>query len=114
VVDRIDFDDDDVEWGDDLRLEYRGAPFTGEAVETVAGLVIGQSFFVDGIENGMHREWWMNGRLKAEGEIRSNTGLGTYREWHENGQLATEKNFDGMGHLVTVRTWDAAGNPIEA
>lgn len=66
-MDRIDLSRDGVNWDEDLRLVYRGELFTGEVVETVAGQLLSQSFYVNGIPDGPDREWWAEGGLKSEG-----------------------------------------------
>ncbi|MGV9409186.1 toxin-antitoxin system YwqK family antitoxin [Nocardia sp. NPDC003693] len=105
-------DHDQISVGDDLRLEYRGEPFTGEVVETIGDQLLSQVFYVDGVQHGADREWWADGPLKSEGEVRHGRAVGTFREWHHNGQLAREKQFNERGRLVSVTTWDDEGNPI--
>lgn len=111
---RIDWtrDDEDMGTGDDLRLEYRGAPFTGEVVTSHEDRLLSQSFYVDGVQHGVDRKWWMDGQAKSEGEVRNGVPVGVYREWHRNGQLAVEKDFDDNGNLRGVRKWDADGNLV--
>ncbi|WP_193364732.1 toxin-antitoxin system YwqK family antitoxin [Nocardia cyriacigeorgica] len=110
---RIDLNVDEVTTGDDLRLEYEGEPFTGEVVETVAGMMISQEFYVDGINDGPTREWWGDGVLKSEGTTRRGRPTGLYRDWHSNGRLACERVFDERGRLTEVRTWDEKWTPDE-
>ncbi|MBF6289201.1 hypothetical protein IU457_23840 [Nocardia cyriacigeorgica] len=98
---RIDLNIDETDSGDDLRLMYNGEPFTGEAVESVGDQLLSQEFYVDGIAHGTTREWWPNGQLKMEGQLRHGLECGVFRRWHENGQLAAEKQFDDFGTLHT-------------
>ncbi|WP_040804587.1 toxin-antitoxin system YwqK family antitoxin [Nocardia concava] len=98
---------------DDLRLTFRGEPFTGEVVETIGDQLLSQEFYVAGVPHGPDREWWAGGPLKSEGEVDYGRPKGIWRSWHHNGQLAEEREFNGRGHLTAVRRWDEAGNPIE-
>jgi hypothetical protein len=116
---RIDWDrdDDDINYGDDMRLEYRGEPFTGEVVQDhrPEGALLSQKFYENGIENGPTREWWSDGRLKSEGYIRRGVAIGVFRRWHLNGRggLAEEKHFDESGSLFKVLEWDEDGDLLE-
>lgn len=74
--------------------------------------LLSQQFYVDGIPNGPDREWWSDGTLKSEGQVRYGLPHGVFHEWHKNGQLAREKFFGDTGQLQTVLEWDEAGNPI--
>ncbi|BDT85158.1 hypothetical protein FMUAM8_09220 [Nocardia cyriacigeorgica] len=110
---RIDLNIDETDSGDDLRLMYNGEPFTGEAVEAVGDQLLSQEFYVDGIAHGTTREWWPNGQLKMEGQVRHGLEYGVFRRWHENGQLAAENRFDDYGKLHTVHRWDENGAQID-
>ncbi|GAB2562478.1 toxin-antitoxin system YwqK family antitoxin [Nocardia heshunensis] len=112
---RIDrtYDDDQISTGDDLRLEYRGEPFTGEVVTTLGDQLLTQTFYVNGVRHGLQRAWWSDGQLKSEGEVVFGTPEGVHKEWHRNGQLAKESHFDDMGRLRTVRAWGEDGSVIE-
>ncbi|WP_329375845.1 hypothetical protein OG625_00610 [Streptomyces sp. NBC_01351] len=109
---RLDLSIDEVDTGDDLRLEYQGEPFTGEVAETIGDVLLSQVFYVNGIPHGPDREWWADGVLKSEGEVRHGLPYGTFRQWHHNGQLAAEKHFDDYGRLLTIDRWDENGNPL--
>lgn len=113
---RIDWDrdDDDINTGDDLRLEYRGEPFTGEVVQDLRpeGALMSQQFYVNGIANGPSREWWSDGRPKSEGHVRWSIAVGVFRRWHPDGQLAEERHFDESGSLFNVLKWDKDGNIV--
>ena len=109
---RIDLGSMDYEIGDDLRLEYNGEPFTGEAVETAGGMVIAQAFYVDGIRHGTIKQWWANGNLRSDGEVFHGTPKGVHKKWHFNGQLAQETEFSEEGEILSRRSWDELGNPV--
>ncbi|ATL66223.1 toxin-antitoxin system YwqK family antitoxin [Nocardia terpenica] len=110
---RINANFDPVSWDIDLRLVYQGEPFTGEVVETLGDQLLSQEFYVNGISHGPDREWWPDGTLESEGQMRNGRPYGIYRRWHENGRLASEKHFSDDGRLHTVLEWDEAGNPID-
>jgi hypothetical protein len=105
-----DWDQDEIESGDDLRLEYHGEPYTGEIVRHgFEGLLSHQSY-VNGIAHGPDTEWWADGTLRSAGQLRYGTPYGDYRFWHRNGQLACVKHFGEDGTLHRVEEWDQAGN----
>jgi antitoxin component YwqK of YwqJK toxin-antitoxin module len=112
MMNRIDLNFDPVTWDDDLRLQYRDEPFTGEVVETAAGQLLSQSFYVDGISHGPVREWWADGRLKSEGEMKRGVDVGIFRSWHHNGRLKSEIEFSDDGTPLSRRDWDEEGNFI--
>ncbi|MGW5105766.1 toxin-antitoxin system YwqK family antitoxin [Nocardia sp. NPDC004123] len=115
AVKRIDrtYDYHQISTGDDLRLEYRGEPFTGEVVTTLGDQLLAQAFYVDGISHGLQRAWWSDGQLKSQGEMDFGTPQGVHREWHRNGRLAKERQFDEMGRLRAVQIWDESGSAVE-
>ncbi|MFF2808456.1 toxin-antitoxin system YwqK family antitoxin [Streptomyces sp. NPDC058000] len=110
---RIDLriDHDDIATDADLRLEYRGVPFTGEVVEAIGDHLLSQMFYVEGIPHGPDREWWADGRPMSEGQSDYGVPAGVWRKWHHNGQLAREQHFDSMGDPADIRTWDEDGHP---
>lgn len=110
---RIDRNADPITHGTDLRLEYRGEPFTGEVVERAGEQLLSQEFYVDGVPHGPTREWWPDGRRRAEGEMRHGLPHGTHRRWYADGRPEAERDFDEAGRLVSVRRWDEDGNPVE-
>ena len=112
---RIDLDADRAEIGTDadLRLEYRGVPFTGEAVRFVGERLSAQTFYVNGVAHGPDREWWADGRPMSDGLLERGRPVGVWRRWYHNGRLAVERHFDAEGDLDEVRSWDENGAPIE-
>jgi antitoxin component YwqK of YwqJK toxin-antitoxin module len=112
-MERIDIQTDEVEWDDSARLLHRGVPFTGEAVthnwlDEVTSLIT----YVDGIREGVQREWYDGEELKAERTIHNGRVVGPSREWRPNGQLAKEKRFDERGLLVSENLWDEDGQAV--
>ncbi|AHI01388.1 hypothetical protein GCM10010174_10120 [Kutzneria viridogrisea] len=110
---RIDVEGDDVGWDDGQRLPHNGKPFTGEAVvHGWSGAVVSLVTYLDGLEDGLRREWYEEGQLKSELLVHRGIVQGTAREWHENGQLARERHFDERGNLTTECQWDENGHPV--
>ncbi|RDI69303.1 toxin-antitoxin system YwqK family antitoxin [Nocardia pseudobrasiliensis] len=113
-MNRIDLTFDEVSWDDDLRLTYCGEPYTGEAIETVGGAqVISRDFYVDGVLHGPTKQWWADGRIMTEGQMRHGLAVGVFRTWHNNGQLGSEVEFSDTGQEISRREWDEAGKPIQ-
>jgi len=113
TVIRLDWDqdNDDIWYGDDDLLEYRGEPFTGEIVKMGADHMLSQDFFTNGVPNGTNREWWPDGGLRFEGLVRYGRAYGDHRTWHKNGRLAEVKHFGDTSSLTGVEEWDEDGNP---
>jgi antitoxin component YwqK of YwqJK toxin-antitoxin module len=89
---RIHFDD--LILADDQSTHWQGRPFTGTAYETNArGVVIEVLPFVDGLEQGVAREWSDSGQLKAESARAFGSRHGVTRTWHDNGQLESEGDY---------------------
>lgn len=108
---RIDIDDPDVDMDAGQRLLYQGELFTGEVEERLGDRVISLDVYVDGIQDGIEREWYEDGTLRSEGLVRRGRAVGFCREWHQNGTLAVEQVFDDAGFLVKERKWDEQGQP---
>lgn len=111
-VNQIDIDDPDVDIDYDHRLLYRDEPFTGEAVEHLAGHLVSRVMYVQGIKDGRFREWYKDGTLRAEGVMRKGFVSGEFKRWHPNGTLAkqTINSEDGRTPLAEFE-WDEEGNP---
>ena len=73
-----------------------------------------KGLFVNGKREGLHRWWYKNGQLEAEGNFVNANQDGLWRLWFENGQLKAERNYvdgemEGLG-----RTWNINGKkPIK-
>lgn len=101
----------DIDWQDsgDLAV-YRGAPYTGEVVETIAnGNVVSSTHFVDGRQDGTARIWFPDGTLRNEWTLVNGHAVGTSRSWHANGALAEEEVYDDTGRMVAHRRWAEDG-----
>ncbi|PSR58973.1 hypothetical protein C8258_30375 [Nocardia sp. MDA0666] len=110
---RIDINTDPVDWGDDLRLEYQGEPYTGEVVETLGDQLLSQEFYVNGVRHGPSRKWWADGHMMSEGEMVAGSPSGIFRKWHHNGRVSEEDHFDENGMLTVRHRWDEEGNSLD-
>lgn len=104
----------ELEYLDDDRAYIDGMPFTGLVFETNRrGIVIAETEYRDGLEDGPWTEWFSDGTTKrSTGENRAGRAIGTYRVWHGNGRLAEETTYDDAGTTRTRRTWDDEGNQL--
>ncbi len=78
-------------------------------------MLVSLDIYVDGIQNGLSREWYKDGTLRSEGTVYKGLPRGEFKEWHPNGTLASRKIFDDDG--LTLReefTWDEDGQPTRA
>lgn len=107
---RIDIDDPDVNMDAGQRLLYQGELFTGEVEERLGDRVISLDVYVDGVPDGIEREWYNDGTLRSEGLIRAGRAVGYCRAWHQNGTPVEEQLFNDGGFLVKERKWDEQGN----
>lgn len=77
-MNRIDIGADPT-YTDDLRLEYRGALYTGEVVEALGDQLLSQEFYVNGVRHGPSRKWWADGQMMSEGEMVAGSPSGIRR-----------------------------------
>ncbi|WP_280426212.1 toxin-antitoxin system YwqK family antitoxin [Nocardia carnea] len=108
-MERLDLNVGNYTIGDDLRLEYDGEPFTGEVVETAAGLLLAQDFYVNGVRHGPSKQWWGHGSLRSEGVMHNGRVRGTFKRWHPNGQLSEKSEFSDSGRLISREKWMKKG-----
>ncbi|WP_309248885.1 hypothetical protein [Streptomyces sp. MNP-20] len=111
---RINIDDPDVDMDAAHRLLYRGLPFTGEVEERSGGHLISLDTYVDGLLEGLGREWYEDGTLRSRGRAASNRAVGIHQEWHPNGTLARTQSFSAGGDLIQDTEWDEHGRPTRS
>ena len=104
-------DVDDLEMDDDLALD-QGQPFTG----TVQGFYPNgtmwvKSWYIDGFQRGLCREWYKNGQLKLEWFAIRGCVDGKLTEWHQNGQIKIVATYT-KGIELTYDERSDAGLPI--
>ncbi|MBF9132394.1 hypothetical protein I0C86_26095 [Plantactinospora sp. S1510] len=109
---RVEFDE--VVTEDDLRVTYRGEPFTGEVVErSPQGRVIAVTTYFKGMADGSSTEWYPTGERRAAGTARHGLAVGVHEEWYRDGGPAVRCEFDDHGRLLSRCRWARDGTPIE-
>ncbi|WP_179536567.1 toxin-antitoxin system YwqK family antitoxin [Actinopolyspora biskrensis] len=99
-----------MESGFDETALYQGFPFTGEVVEeTRGGVLVALTTYVDGVPDGVTKEWYPDGAKRSEGYNSRGRAIGTHVEWHKNGTLAREARFSDTGGYLGQRRWDDDG-----
>ncbi|MGW5342378.1 toxin-antitoxin system YwqK family antitoxin [Streptomyces sp. NPDC004050] len=112
---KIDIDDPDVDMDEAQRLTYRGELYTGEVVEYLGGSLVSQESYASGIRDGLSREWYKDGRLRAEGVVRRGRPRGEFLEWHPNGVLKSRQVFNDSGMVLEEEyEWDETGRQTRA
>ena len=61
--------------------------------------------FVNGMKEGLHREWNTYGQLESEGNYLNGEIEDLWRSWHENGQLESEGKYLSGEREGLWRTW---------
>jgi len=114
-MERVNADDLDTEFteGGSLIYTWDGRPFTGVAFELNRdGNLVNETSYVDGIEDGVKKNWYANGQIKSISDIKWNRGHGNFTHWHENG----EKKYEGvseLGHVLKKKEWTQSGELID-
>jgi antitoxin component YwqK of YwqJK toxin-antitoxin module len=90
---------------------YNGAPLTGDVYNTAPnGTVVTAKSYRDGLEEGVQREWYADGRPESEYRVEDNQLVGETLDWHRNGRLARRQVFDEYGQLQAREVWDEEGD----
>ena len=67
----------------------------------------------DGNKEGLHKVWFENGQLAFEGAYKDGKKEGLHKVWFENGQLAFEGTYkDGKEEGFTHKKWDENGQLV--
>jgi antitoxin component YwqK of YwqJK toxin-antitoxin module len=112
---RINIDDPAVDMDAAQRLLYHGELYTGEVEEYLGGKAVSRETYVDGLLDGPTREWYKDGTLRAEGNMKSGRVVGEYHTWHANGSLASKHVRSEDGNRVLAEyEWDEEGNMTRA
>jgi antitoxin component YwqK of YwqJK toxin-antitoxin module len=111
-TERINFEDTDIEYIDrSAVITYKNKPFTGIAFELEKEQVVSETTYVEGVENGPIKLWYLNGQLEFSGTNRWNRFHGPAKTWYQSGQLKYESLYES-GYLVRRKEWDEEGNLI--
>lgn len=98
---------------DFLLMCYAGAPFSGVAVEYDAdGVLMTETSFVNGQQNGISRQWSATNRLIREEWLALNALHGQAREWHDNGARKSDGCYE-LGICIRNQVWDAQGTLLK-
>jgi antitoxin component YwqK of YwqJK toxin-antitoxin module len=115
----IRIDENDLEYDDDQAIS-NGVPFTGIAFSDYPNSRLKREApYKDGFEEGLCREWFLNGQLKCEWFAVHGRATGKVTEWHETGKIKSiqeveygaELSYDEWsdnGELLTHRQIDTA------
>ncbi|MDD2983798.1 MAG: hypothetical protein PHQ74_10460 [Crocinitomicaceae bacterium] len=92
------------------------------------GVLISETPYVNGLRQGLHKEFYPNGNLKEERNFVNDSLSGKYFNYYEDGTLQREyyyqssksgnqiigwnKNFDKDGHLISAYYGDGLGNNL--
>ena len=109
---------DELEFAD-AQSFYNGVPFTGVGFRVYPNLRLEEEIpYKDGYPDGVCREWFANGQMKAEWFAIHGRAIGKVKQWHQNGKLKSVGDYehgvelkydewsDG-GTLLVSRTIDA-------
>lgn len=98
---------------DDQTCCLGGRPFTGTAVESFRdGRIRSEISYVDGMQDGMSRDWYESGVLRYEAMYRENNLHGTLREWHTSGAPKVEAVYE-MGIELNFIEWSEDGRKVD-
>jgi antitoxin component YwqK of YwqJK toxin-antitoxin module len=67
--------------------------------------------YKNGLQHGIEKSWFVNGRLSAEKEYYFGQPNGVWQSWHENGKLEEVSRYD-KGVLLSKKCWDESGKEI--
>jgi antitoxin component YwqK of YwqJK toxin-antitoxin module len=109
-MERVNLDDLVSTYAGGTLITWQGKPFTGIAYEkTDDGQIISERTYIEGLEDGPERTWYLDGQLESESGNKWNRAHGYYKEWYESGQLKAEGLME-LGSLIWRKEWDEEGN----
>ncbi len=103
---------DDLDYTDELIFEWQEKPFTGIAYELEDDTLQSEISYIDGVQQGITREWYLSGQLKIECLYKNGSLHGYYREWFKNDQMKTDRLYE-LAVLVRKKDWDVNGVLLE-
>lgn len=101
----LDYDEESI-------YTYEGERFTGIGYADVPGHGLSEISYVDGVQDGPARDWYVSGQLRYEANYKRNVRHGSTRQFREDGSLVSESVYDD-GLLVRSVTVDADGNVVD-
>lgn len=112
MITRQNFEELDYDHEKNLNL-FNGKPFSGIAFENNLDGTVNEVMMVNGIENGICKEWYASGNIKSEGHLYNNIAHGIWWTWNKEGSLTKERIFE-FGILVKEKIWDEQGELLSA
>jgi len=107
---RVKFDDLEMSCGYALMLH--GEPFTGVAFALDQnGHVVGETECVDGMMDGMAREWSADGILVMEKSLAFNILHGSKKRWFQNGNLKSTGEYE-LGICIREIEFSETGETV--
>jgi antitoxin component YwqK of YwqJK toxin-antitoxin module len=96
-----------------LVFMYKGKRFTGVSYDDDPSNGLWEVSYVDGLQEGPERAWYLSGQLKRETMYRADMRHGHDREYHEDGMLASETLYE-YGVPVRARTFAEDGSVVDS
>lgn len=101
--------DDQVEIDDQLVCRYQGRPFTGVVYELWPnGETRSEVSYLDGIQEGLARDWYDSGALESEATYKDGSLHGRMAEWNLDGMMQLEATYE-LGVLLEREERDERG-----
>lgn len=98
----------DLAFGEDQTCIYRGFPFTGTAVfYRTDGTLESEVEYLDGVQNGLVRDWNEASVLVLEAEVKNGAYHGRVRHFSDSGHLLRE---DGYEFGICIARWESLEN----
>jgi hypothetical protein len=96
-----------------LVFMYKSKRFTGVSYDDVPYDGLFEISYVDGLQEGPQRAWYLSGQLKSETLFRADMRHGHDREYREDGALALETLYE-YGVRVSSRTFAEDGSVVDS
>jgi hypothetical protein len=94
-----------------LVFMHKGKRFTGASYDDDPYDGLWEVSYVDGLQEGPERAWYLSGQLKSETMFRADMRHGHDREYREDGTLASETIYE-YGVRVNSRTFAEDGSVV--
>lgn len=90
-------------WGGG-QWSYNGVPFTGVAYveDDQTGIVLSETSYIDGYEEGLETDYWDNGNKKEECYNKDDFIYGDHKKWDQQGNLIYHVEHDDFGNKLRI------------
>lgn len=90
-------------WGGG-RWSYNGVPYTGVSFvkDEISDVVLRETSYVDGYEEGLEIEYWSNGLKQKEHYLKDDFIYNYSKIWDEQGNLIYHVTYDNFGNKVRI------------